>query len=272
MKIITLIDNKQSAKQLKCEHGLSFLLQTEDLNILFDVGQSDKFISNANKLGLDLKDVDYVVLSHGHYDHTGGLPSFLEMNTKAKVLMHNNALKQRFSKSSVMVKENAIPWRNNLDKFEGRIQLIDKDIELGNGISILCNIKAQEAYKVVNERLVIKHDEVYIPDSFDDEMMLVAKHDKDVLVLCGCAHTGIVNMLHAVKQRLGFNTITMVAGGLHLNGSDYVQIQHVIEGLKPFNVKRWALNHCTGEQAFECFSQAYPQQVEYCGSGKEIKI
>lgn len=272
MKITTLIDNKQSVKQLKCEHGLSFLLQTKDINILFDVGQSDKFIFNANKLGLDLRDVDYVVLSHGHYDHTGGLPSFLEMNTKAQVLMHNNAFKQRFSKSSVMVKENGIPWRTHVDKFEDRIQLIDKDIELRNGISILSNVKAQERYKVVNERLVVKHNEDFMPDSFDDEMMLVARQNKEVLVMCGCAHTGIVNMLHTVKQRLGFNTFNTVVGGLHLNGCNNEQIGHVIKGLQPFTIKRWALNHCTGELAFEFFSNTYPQQVDYCGSGKAIKI
>ncbi|MBK3517414.1 MBL fold metallo-hydrolase [Carboxylicivirga marina] len=272
MRLTTLIDNKQSQKQLKCEHGLSFLLQTDELSILFDTGQSDKFLSNAQKLGIDLSTVDYVVLSHGHYDHTGGLPAFLNHNKKAKVIIHKKALKERFSSSTQMVKPNGITWVSELSQFANRVMFIENDVALTDSLFLLTNIQPKIGFEIVNERLVVKHGNSYTPDCFDDEMILVAKRQQNPIVLCGCAHTGIVNILHEIKQRKGFDTFDLVAGGLHLNGNKHEQVQFVIDGLAPFNIKQWALNHCTGDVAFNSFLKAFPEQVMYCGSGKEILI
>jgi 7,8-dihydropterin-6-yl-methyl-4-(beta-D-ribofuranosyl)aminobenzene 5'-phosphate synthase len=267
MKLSTLLDNKQHQKQLLCEHGLSFLLQTDALNILFDVGQSDKFIVNAHKLGIDLTEVDYVVLSHGHYDHTGGLIDFFKLNSKAKVIIHNKAFKERFSRSSAMVKENGIPWRQQYEQYAQRFILINDDYQLADGIWVLSDIQAQTGFNVVNERLVVKEGEYYVPDTFDDELILVAALNDRPMVICGCAHTGIVNILHQVKERLQYDAFSIVAGGLHLNGAKDQQIEHIISGLTPFKVERWALNHCTGDRAFELFKKAYPEQVYSAGGG-----
>ncbi len=271
MKLTTLIDNKQSQKQLKCEHGLSFLLQTNKLNILFDTGQSDKFIFNAEKMGINPLSIDYVVLSHGHYDHTGGLPAFLRINSKAKVIIHKQAFKERFSRSTAMIKENGIPWRDEPELDSERLILIDQDLQLPDGTHILCNIKPKDGYEVINERLVVKDGSEYIPDPFEDELILVTSENKP-LVLCGCAHTGIVNILHAIQQRLHHSTFKCVAGGLHLNGSNRTNINHVINGLKPYYIDTWLLNHCTGDAAFEQFTNAYPNQVDYAGSGYSITL
>ncbi|MBS2210511.1 MBL fold metallo-hydrolase [Carboxylicivirga mesophila] len=267
MKLTILVDNKQSQKQLKCEHGLSFLLETDELNILFDTGQSDKFLFNAKKLGIDLLSIDYVVLSHGHYDHTGGLPAFLRLNNKARVIIHKHAFKERFSRSSSMIKENGIPWRDQSGIDAQRFMIIDEDLRLPDGTHILCNIKPQPGYEAINERLVVKNGNQYTPDQFDDELILVTTEKIQPSVLCGCAHTGIVNILHSISERLHRNTFNYVAGGLHLNGRSQEEIEHVINGLSPFKVNQWLLNHCTGDVAFERFAEAFPKQVQYAGSG-----
>ncbi|MBR8536525.1 MBL fold metallo-hydrolase [Carboxylicivirga sediminis] len=267
MKLTTLIDNKCSQNHLKCEHGLSFLLETDELNILFDTGQSDKFLFNAEKMGVDLLSIDYVVLSHGHYDHTGGLPAFLGMNNKAKVIIHKHAFKERFSRSSSMIKENGIPWRDESGIDAQRFMIIDEDLQLPDGTHILCNIKPKTGYEVINQRLVVKDGTQYKPDPFDDELILVTPEKIQPSVLCGCAHTGIVNILHIISERLHHNTFYYVAGGLHLNGRNKDEIEHVIRGLIPFHVNHWLLNHCTGEVAFDYFTEAFPNQVQYAGSG-----
>jgi len=272
MKLTTLIENKQVIKQLKCEHGLSFLLQTNGCTVLFDTGQSDKLLHNAQLLGVNLSDVDYVVLSHGHYDHTGGLPHFLEINSTAKVIVHPHAFKQRFSQSPQMVKENGIGWRKNIERYSNRFLFIEEDIELADNIWILTNIKAQEGFEVINDKLVTKIDEGYIPDTFDDELVLVANENNNPIIICGCAHTGIVNILHQVKQRFNYSEISLIAGGMHLKGKEETEISKVINGLAPFKVKQWALNHCTGKPAFEQFDTAFPEKVVYCGGGMVIEV
>jgi 7,8-dihydropterin-6-yl-methyl-4-(beta-D-ribofuranosyl)aminobenzene 5'-phosphate synthase len=267
MKLSVLIDNQPHQPHLKCEHGLSFLLETNHGTILFDTGQSDKFLTNATEMAIDLQAIDYVVLSHGHYDHTGGLPAFLSINEKAKVIVHTNAFKERFSRSTTMIKENGIPWRAMNQLYSERLIIIDKDLKLAPGIQILCDIPPQANYKVVNERLVIKKGPTFAPDPFDDELILVADTSTKPLVLCGCAHTGIVSILHTIHDRLQHHHFSFIAGGLHLSGSEKEEIQHVINGLAPFKVDQWLLNHCTGDKALEQFATAYGEKVDYCGSG-----
>ncbi len=272
MKLTALIDNKQAIKQLKCEHGLSFLIQTEQCNILFDTGQSSRLIHNAQLLGINLEDVDYVIISHGHYDHTGGLPYFLKLNSKAKVIVHPHAFKQRFSKSPQMVKENGIPWRNKVNQYANRFLYLKEDTELVKDLWILTRIKPQTGFEFTNDRLVTKTNGGYTPDTFDDELILLAKTSKNPVVVCGCAHTGIVNILHQVKLRFNYSEFSVVAGGIHLQGKEDAEISKVINGLSPFNIKQWALNHCSGQHAFELFDIAFPGKVMYCGSGMTITV
>jgi len=270
MKLTTLIENKRVDNRVQCEHGLSFLLQINGLQILFDTGQSDKLISNAQQLNIQLEDIDYVILSHGHYDHTGGLPAFLNINSKAKVIIHPLAFKQRFSRSTKMIKENGIAWRHKMEQYAHRLLFIDEDIELADQVWILTNIKAQKGFEVINERLVCKAADQYVPDVFSDELILVAKDNANPIVICGCAHTGIVNILHEVHQRLQFSNFSVVAGGLHLSGQPDDIIQKTINGIQPFEVEQWALNHCTGDRALELFDAAYPDRVVYSGGGHVI--
>jgi len=272
MKLTTLIDNRQNVNQLKCEHGLSFYLETDGLNIIFDTGQSNKFISNAQKLDIDLSNVDYVVLSHGHYDHTGGLPDFFELNSKAKAIISRKAFRQRFSRSTAMIKQNGIPWREELQKYAHRLVLIDDDFKLSDDIILLSNIHQQKEFEVINERLVVKEGGNLVADKFEDELVLVAQLASKPLVLCGCAHNGIINILQTIKERTGHKAFALVAGGLHLNGYASKEVNQILIGLKPFETDHWILNHCTGDNAFELFKQHFTNKVEYGGCGFTITL
>lgn len=272
MKIINLLENSSIANNIKCEHGLSMLVQTENYTILYDVGQSDKFVDNAAQLGVDLSDVDYVILSHGHYDHTGGLPAFMELNTKAKVLMHPGALKERFSRSAKMIKYNGIAWRDDWEKYSERILFVDETTELFDDFWIVTNLAGDEQYSSLDERLVYRQGDDYIKDPFADELIVVARQNEQVMMLSGCAHNGIVNILQSVKRQLRFTHFSFIGGGLHLKAQPEEKINRIINHLGDFTVDHWGLNHCTGELAIDMFKHAFPGKVEYFKGGESWEV
>ena len=267
MKLITLIDNYSAQKDLKNEHGLSFLLETDDLKIIFDVGQTDKFIDNAKQMNIDLADVDYVVLSHGHYDHTGGLPAFCKINSKAKIIIHKKAFVDRYTKTDEKYKANGISWKDKLKEYQSRLLMIDGDLHLRKNISILSKIERDHKISTYNPRLVISKNDQYELDAFEDEIILVCETNSKPIVLCGCAHNGIVNILRTVKNRMVIDGFSLVTGGLHLRNTTEINIKHIIDELSTYNVEKWGLNHCTGEKAYKSFKDNFKGSVQYFGSG-----
>ncbi len=272
MEIINLIENTSIRNRIKCEHGLSLFIRIGDKSILFDVGQSDKFLQNAIKLGVDLEDVDYVILSHGHYDHTGGLPAFLEINKKAKVYLHPESLKQRFSRSSKTIKENGVPWIQALEAYKDRFQFIEESTELIKGLWIVSDIKRDLELCELDERLVTRSDKGYLPDEFNDELVLLVQSHEGAVVLTGCAHNGIINILNSIHDQMGPKPFRLVVGGLHLMGKEATEIKQIIAQLQQFEINQWALNHCTGHPAVEEFREAFPTKAKYFRGGEKILV
>src|SRR4030042_201329 len=136
MKIVTLIDNIVYKTGLIAEHGFSVYLETGDKKILFDTGQSGNFIKNASLLGIDITSVDYCIVSHGHYDHTGGLYEFCKVNSKAKILMKKEAMLQKYKSNTSYI---GVPFSAFL--FNNRIEFIDKKFNLTEELIIIPEIK-----------------------------------------------------------------------------------------------------------------------------------
>ena len=213
MQIRVLAENTTSSEKLGSEHGLSLYIETGKHKILFDTGASGLFAENAEKMGVDLTKVDLAIISHGHYDHGGGLKTFLSINGKAKVYLHQKAFEKHYAnrlggtKAYVGLDEALLP--NERFVFCGEHVTVDEELELFSGI------KANRLVPSGNTDLFMKIGETFIQDDFAHEQNLIIKENAKMLLIAGCAHNGIVNILGHFNARKGCFP-DYVIGGFHL--------------------------------------------------------
>ena len=206
MKITTLIENEYGEREdLYIEHGLSLYLEADEKKILFDTGVSGNFIDNAKKLGVGLKELDYVILSHGHYDHSGGFKRLIkEINPDTKVFIGREFFNKKYSlRSTEEYDFTGSPFDENFFKENNiPVQYIDSDItNITDDIIIFTNFKRDPEFENVNETMYINKGYGYEKDMFRDEISLGIKTSKGLLAIVGCSHAGIVNILDTCCNR-----------------------------------------------------------------------
>ena len=184
MKIITLVENTTDCAELYCEHGLSLYIETEDHKILFDAGQSEVFTDNADNLSVDLKKVDFAVLSHGHYDHGGGLGKFLEINEQAPVYVSSHAFAPHYSRNGYIGLEPAL-------QDSGRMILVSETTGLAEGITLY----RLDCAPMDTAGLLVEEDGVRKPDDFRHEQYLLIEEAGKRILISGCSHKGIQNIM-----------------------------------------------------------------------------
>ena len=251
MRITTLIENTQGEHLgLKIEHGISFFIEKDDKKLLFDLGQNDSFIYNASQLKIDLSDLDYVVLSHGHYDHTGGFKSLLEIMDKFELIMGQGFFDPKFG-----YKNNCYEYLgNNFDESDLKCSNLKyrfvsaRKTELTEGIYVITDFQRTNKGEIVNPRFVLRKDGLFIPDPFNDELLLAIETDKGIVVIVGCSHPGIRNMLDTVKAVFN-KPIYAVLGGTHLVEAHGTTLDQSIKYLCDSQTKILGVSHCTGKEA-----------------------
>lgn len=257
--ITTLIENTLGKDStLYNEHGLSFFIEGESTNILYDTGQSNKFIDNAKKLNIDLSNVDIVVMSHGHYDHTGGFKDFVR-NTNASFDLY---VGKHFFHKKYKLQENNYTYigtsfdqaflnENNILKKD-----ITKDIEIAPNIILSTNFDRKTSFEKNNPKFFIKEKEKYIVDDFSDEVVLSIKTKKGLIVLLGCSHPGVVNILDTLIRRTNL-PIYAIVGGTHLVEADNARLDATLDYFKKINIKHIGVSHCTGNNAMEKLKEKF---------------
>ena len=255
MKAFVLSDNRSINDNYGIEHGLSVYLETSQHKLLLDTGASDLFISNAEKMNIDLREVDYVFISHGHADHIGGLAAFLKLNTRAKVILSGNILgSEYFSKRNGMHK---ISIDFDFSEIADRLIIVEDDLTLEEEIHVFANNSDTFPRPLGNINLFRHNDKnELVHDNFKHELIITVGSEK-LFVFTGCAHAGLLNILQTVKEKSNL-PVRWVMGGFHLldtkNGNSFetdAEQWELAKYLKStYPLTDFITGHCTGEKAY----------------------
>ena len=251
IRITTLIENSPGEHHgLRYEHGISFFIEKDGHSLLFDTGQSPAFIGNAAHLNLPVTSAEYVVLSHGHYDHSGGFPFFAEESTSFQLVTGPGFFTPKYAYRSGSYDYLGNPFDEEfLEEMEIDHHEVKKEVEeLLPGIFVLSRFPRIHPEEVINPRFMLRTEEGFVPDPFDDEVLLAVDTPRGMAVLLGCAHPGMRTMLDSVRKRLG-RPIAAVLGGTHLVEAKGGALEKSLEYLRGEEIEIVGVSHCTGQAA-----------------------
>jgi len=269
-----LSENTSVSEKLGSEHGLSLYIETETHRLLFDTGASGLFVENAEKLGVDLTKVDLAVISHGHYDHGGGLKTFLTINSKAKIYLHQKAFEPHYAnrtggtKAYIGLDEALL--LNERFVFCGGHYTIDKELELFSGV------KAKRLVPSGNTDLFKKDGDTFVQDDFAHEQNLIISKAGKTLLIAGCAHNGIINIINQFKVKKGFLP-DYVIGGFHLynHGTKQNEAPNVVDEIGEFLLEthsQYYTCHCTGVESYNRLKAVMGENIDYISTGNQLTI
>ncbi len=258
IRIRTLVNN-ELPEPLLSEHGLSFWIEYDGKNILFDTGQSDIVIKNAETLGIELSKTDIIILSHGHYDHTGGLAHILDIATNAHIYLHPLATKTRYScHTDKPVRNISMPksTAEHLDEIKNRICFTDKPLAIHRQMNITGRIPRNTSFEDTGGPFYLESNKTE-KDLIEDDLAMFIDSPKGIIVIVGCAHSGIINTLDYITSITGKNKIHAVIGGMHLSKANNNRIDQTITALNKFNIDKLFPMHCTGLESAAVIKQNF---------------
>ncbi len=252
-KITVLCENTVHGLGLLGEHGFSAYIEIPGQNILFDTGQGLSIIQNSLRLKKDLKQVSKVVLSHGHVDHVGGLLAFLGIKGACPIAAHPDIFIERFLFMPAPGGEEkplsvGMPWPQAYLTTRGAGFEWHKEFsEVAPNVFVTGEVPRKTLFELIDPKFVVSGDGGWVPDPFLDDFSLVLKTSRGLVIVLGCAHAGIVNILNHAIDRTGEKRIYAVLGGTHLGLSPEPQFDPTIQALKEFDIHMLAVSHCTGQ-------------------------
>lgn len=262
MNVITLCENRlEPSFGLKASHGLSLYIEHENHHLLYDVGQDNVFLENAQLLGIDLSKCENIIISHGHLDHAGGLGVLKYADDYEKVIIDKKAFEEKVRLNNQKIMDIGISNKLSHLKYIG--QDIDSSFEIVKGIWCISNVEIFDRYCGLEKGLLIKDVQGNLKDdAFDDELNLAIETNKGLVVISGCSHCGVINILEHAKKITGIDEINTFIGGMHLTFASKEDILITIRNLKRFNIKRFIVGHCTGLEAINLMREQLPKDVE----------
>lgn len=252
--ITVLCENSVASPGFLGEHGFSALVETPDAKILFDTGQGFGLIHNALRLQKDLRQVSQVVLSHGHFDHTGGLLMFLGVHGPCDIVAHPDILGERFRWMATGPAQEerpvsiGIPWREAYLTTRGARFTWQKNFaEIAPNVFVSGEVPRKTAFEVGDSKFVLRRGEEWVPDPFLDDYSLILKTPSGLVILLGCAHAGLINIIDHAIAHTGEERIFGILGGTHMGFCPESQLDRTIASLKKYKLEQLAISHCTGQ-------------------------
>lgn len=268
MILTTLIENTSIKSDLQSEHGLSLLIQTKKHKILFDTGASGDFVDNAKKMNINLSNIDLAIISHGHYDHSGGLKKLVELLPDVKIYIRKSSFEPHYSHRPphegkfIGIDSLLFGYKNFI--FTDPRMKIDDELELFSDVSELRN------RPYLNKYLTKMSEGLEVADDFTHEQHLIIHEDEKTILVAGCAHQGIVNIIK--KASLMGRPITHVIGGFHLHNrskdssDNSEEIDALTEVLASMPIRFYTC-HCTGIGPYLRMKETLKDKIVYCSTG-----
>lgn len=250
MRIVTLLENESSQKELKASHGLSLYIETDKHRILFDVGPNNYFMKNAKYMGIRIEDIDMVVISHGHNDHATGLAKFLKLNKTAKIYLSKHVFDEHVKiKGNDHINIGIKQPKTGQDRFV----YVHEDIQIDDNLRIVANVPYKPQV-IADDGLKVYEQGRYKDDKFHHEIYLVVKEHPHVCLFSGCSHKGIENIVDTIEQNTN-QIFTHIFGGYHLSHYDpfnFKETDYLTHLGQKFDKRtsRFYSCHCTGDDAF----------------------
>ena len=279
MKIrITILSENLVGKRVGIgEHGFSAYIETDQGNYLFDTGSGHSIVANSLTLNKDLKSIRKIFLSHGHFDHTGGLPEVLKLKENVDVHAHHHIFLDRIHVIKEYGKETkrfvGIPYKKSYLEFFGANFILNKDfVEVEKGMFLTGEVPRKTTFEKPDPRLFSEIDGKMAQDIFLDDQSLILDTEKGLVVILGCAHAGTINILDHVIDKTGKENFYAIMGGTHLDFLTPEQLQESIKSLKEMEIEQIGVSHCTGMRAAFRLHQEFGDRFFYGCVGSVLEV
>ena len=261
---VLMEDRKNSAKpQLRNKHGVSFFVRAKNgddkVNVLMDVGPSgEALLHNVDAMNINLEDIDVFALSHGHYDHTGGLIEALKlMEKRVPIIGHPMVFEPKVSFMPHLRLTGAPFTVTDVESVGGVPVLVADPVKIADGITTTGEVPRSTSFEKVCGFWIAHNGRMIEDMMLDDQSLVIDVEDKGLIVVAGCAHAGIINTLRYAKKLTGKNRIHAVMGGFHLWSAENNRIQATVDELEKLDLKFVAPCHCTGKKAIKKIAETF---------------
>lgn len=274
MKITTLVENHthSSQPQLSAEHGLSFYIEHKGQVFMSDVGQTDKFAENAAVLGVDLAKVEALAISHHHYDHGGGLAHFFEENAHAIVYLHESPDVDYVGFVPGQEAKYIGLDKSVLRENTSRIVYVSQTCEILSGLHLITPIPYVYPKPSGDQRLKIRSGNQMRPDTFEHEIVTMVEDEEGIVVMTGCAHNGVLNMIAVAQDAFPEKPIKAVIGGFHLSHEEDETVREIGEKLLEMELPRIVTGHCTGDAATDILHDVLGERLQRLYTGLVMEL
>ncbi|NJE84414.1 MBL fold metallo-hydrolase [Thermococcus sp. CX2] len=274
MKIYTLVEDYSGYESpFLAQHGVSFLIEHGNKRILFDVGQSaGPILHNMRLLELEPSTIDYVFLSHCHYDHTGGLLEMLKaIGRRVPVIAHPTIFRQHFI-TRPCLRDVGVPFRREEIEELTQLFLTAEPIEIVEGVYSTGEVREREDFERASLDVYTIKDGRVVKDELLDDMSLAIRTPKGLVVVSGCSHAGIVSIVKHAMRLTGEKRVRAVIGGFHLIDESTERIKRTVKAFLDLGVDEVYTGHCTGLRAEAAFLEAYGENFHKLHSGMVVEF